>query len=223
MLGCAFVVRGLGLSGVGVVAAAPRRCFIGCCLSCAAARWCYFGGGCLLALRARARAVRALGAPPVPSPLVGSRGPPVPCFASPARYARARQRCGGLRECGSALRAHFLSADANQPYGRLSLWLRVRFVSSTLPRVPSVQRPYGRCPLPPFWLVGSRVARLYRSWVSRSNRCRCRLVAPDHRTTDFSRDPPCDRQRTGVCALRAPPRLPAASPSALKGTDAPCL
>ena len=39
-----------------------------------------------------------------------------------------------------------------------------------LSRVLSVQRPFGRSPLPPFWLVGSRPARLRRSWVSRSNR-----------------------------------------------------
>ena len=62
----------------------------------------YLGGGFHLALRARARTGRALGAPPVPSPLVGSRGPPVPCFASAARYARARQGSGGLRQSGSA-------------------------------------------------------------------------------------------------------------------------
>ena len=89
----------------------------------------YLGGGFHLALRARARTGRALGAPPVPSPLVGSRGPPVPCFASAARYARARQGAGGLRQIGVVLRTAFLSADANEPYRRLSLLLRVRFDS----------------------------------------------------------------------------------------------
>lgn len=87
----------------------------------------YLSGGFHLALRARARTGRALGAPPVPSPLVGSRGPPVPCFASAARYARARQGSGGLRQSGSARGAPFLSAGALRRIGRWALWRSVRF------------------------------------------------------------------------------------------------
>ena len=57
----------------------------------------------------------------------GRGGPPFPSCSSPARYARARQGSGGLRECGVRLWRAFLSADANEPIGRLSLLLRVRF------------------------------------------------------------------------------------------------
>ena len=57
----------------------------------------------------------------------GRGGPPFPSCSSPARFARARQGSGGLRESGVRLWRAFLSADANEPLRRLSLLLRVRF------------------------------------------------------------------------------------------------
>ena len=127
MLSCAFVVR-RGRSVMGSF----RRCrsstvviWSWSVLPCRALS--YLGGGFHLALRARAPTVGALGAPPVPSPLVGSRGPPVPCFASAARYARARQGSGGLRQSGSAQGAPFLSAGALRRIGRWALRRSVRF------------------------------------------------------------------------------------------------
>ena len=90
------------------------------------------------------------------------------------------------------------------------------------PCVLSVQRATARSPLPPFWLHVSRTARLWRSWVSRSSRFRWRLVAPDHRTTALSRDPPCDRQWAGAGGLRPHGLHCRPTPSALQGTDASC-
>lgn len=127
MLGCAFVVR-RGRSVMGSCRRCRSSTVVAWSLSVLPCRaLSYLGGGFHLALRARARTGRALGAPPVPSPLVGSRGPPVPCFASAARYARARQGSGGLRQSGSARGAPFLSADAIRRVGRWALWRLVRF------------------------------------------------------------------------------------------------
>lgn len=78
MLGCAFIVR-----GIMNVMGSCRRCRSSTVviwslsvLPCRALS--YLGGGFHLALRARAPTVGALGAPPVPSPLVGSGVPPSP-------------------------------------------------------------------------------------------------------------------------------------------------
>lgn len=49
------------------------------------------------------------GSPPAPSWLAGA---PVPCIASPARYARAPPRRSGLWESGVPLRGAFFSATA---------------------------------------------------------------------------------------------------------------
>ena len=111
----------------------------------------------------------------------GRGGPPFPSCSSPACYARARQGAGGLRESGVRLWRAFLSADANVPLRRLSLLLRVRFACPLgggvgrppplgLSRVLSVLGAVAPRALPTFWLVGSRVARPRRAWVSRWNR-----------------------------------------------------
>ena len=99
---------------VGVVAAAPRPSFYGFNLSCAAARLVSVAAACTAPLRAHTDWRGGSGALPrrAPSRLAGPR---VPCFASPARYARARQGAGGLRESGSRLRRAFSSAAANVP------------------------------------------------------------------------------------------------------------
>ena len=93
------------------VAAAPRRCVVGFCLSCAAARLVTLAAAPTARLRAHTHRGRVSGALPrrAPSWLAGPR---VPCFASPARSARARQGAGGLRESGSRLRRAFFSAGA---------------------------------------------------------------------------------------------------------------
>jgi hypothetical protein len=57
----------------------------------------------------------------------GRGGPHFPSCSSPACFARARQGAGGLRESGVRLWRAFFSAAANEPIGRLSLLLRVRF------------------------------------------------------------------------------------------------
>lgn len=127
MLGCAFNVRGI-MSVMGSCRRCRSSTVVAWSLSVLTCRsLSYLGGGFHLALRARAPTVGALGAPPVPSPLVSSRGPPVPCFASAARYARARQGSGGLRQSGSARGAPFLSADAIRRVGRWALWRLVHF------------------------------------------------------------------------------------------------
>lgn len=127
MLGCAFIVRGF-MSVLGSCRRCRSSTVVVWSLSVLTCRsLSYLGGGFHLALRARAPTVGALGAPPVPSPLVGSRGPPVPCFTSAARYARARQGSGGLRQSGSARGAPFSSAGALRRIGRWALWRSVRF------------------------------------------------------------------------------------------------
>ena len=81
----------------------------------------------------------------------GRGGPPFPSCSSPARYARARQGAGGLRESGSRLRRAFLSAAANEPCSRLSLLLRVRFGFSR-PLRPRGCRPSGAADVLARWL-----------------------------------------------------------------------
>lgn len=93
------------------VAAAPRRCLVGFCLSCAAARGVTLAAAPTARLRAHThRGRESLGAPTPRAP--GRGGPRCPSCSSPARYARARQGAGGLRESGVRLRRAFLSADA---------------------------------------------------------------------------------------------------------------
>ena len=93
------------------VAAAPRRCFVGFCLSCAAARGVTLAAAPTAPLRAHThRGRESHGAPTPRAP--GRGGPRCPSCSSPARYARARQGAGGLRESGVRLRRAFLSADA---------------------------------------------------------------------------------------------------------------
>ena len=96
------------------LAAARRPSLLGSCLSCAAARGVTLAAAPTAPLRAHTHRGRESGALPrrAPSWLAGPR---VPCFASPARYARARQGSGGLRESGVRLRRAFLSADAIVP------------------------------------------------------------------------------------------------------------
>lgn len=113
---------------VGVVAAAPRRCLVGLCLSCAAARLVSYAAACTAPLRAHTHRGRvSLGAPTPRAP--GRGGPRCPSCSSPARYARARQGAGGLRESGSRLRRAFFSAAALASFGRLPLSLIVRIAS----------------------------------------------------------------------------------------------
>ena len=88
------------------------------------------------------------------------------------------------------------------------------------PRVLSVLAAIAARPLPPFSLFRSRTDRLRWSWASVPYRYCWRLVAPDHRTTAYVTNPPCDQRRAEARAHRAPARLPALTPSALKGTGA---
>lgn len=93
------------------VAAAPRQCFVGFCLSCAAARGVTLAAAPTAPLRAHThRGRESLGAPTPRAP--GRGGSRCPSCSSPARCARARQGAGGLRESGVRLRRAFLSADA---------------------------------------------------------------------------------------------------------------
>ena len=93
------------------LAAARRPSLLGSSLSCTAVRLVTLAAAPTARLRAHTHRGRESGALPrrAPSWLAGPR---VPCFASPARYARARHGAGGLRESGVRLRRAFLSADA---------------------------------------------------------------------------------------------------------------
>ena len=120
-------------------------------------------------------------ASPAPSGVgSGALSPAVPCFlrgaqsvgrSASAPPVRGRPKCRGGFRCA-------LSRTVS-PCGLYCVLLRLRSPLTAFPppptgqsRVLSVQRPCGRCPLPTFWLVGSRVARPRRAWVSRLNRLR---------------------------------------------------
>ena len=96
------------------LAAARRPSLLGSSLSCTAVRLVTLAAAPTAPLRAHTQRWRvSLGAPTPRAP--GRGGPRCPSCSSPARYARARQGPGGLRESGSRLRRAFLSADANVP------------------------------------------------------------------------------------------------------------
>lgn len=101
--------------------------------------------------------------------------------------------------------------------GVSAAWLRRGFATASLVRrggscsrqgIPytcahCVRRTYVRRPRPPFPLHGSRTARLHLSWVSTKKRLHFGFVAPDHRTTQFFADTPCDRWSRGIYSLRS--------------------
>ena len=92
-------------------AAARRPSLLGSCLSCTAVRLVTLAAAPTAPLRAHThRGRESLGAPTPRAP--GRGGPRCPSCSSPARYARARQGSGGLRESGVRLRRAFFSAAA---------------------------------------------------------------------------------------------------------------